>query len=210
MSCCQSGLICSSDTSTSPSSMRQRDRVSAWRRLRAIKGHCIYAPACHVHLLPDYIENFDAAVAGGGGEAPSIVVQLHVMHSVSVPGIKTCYRLRHALDCSLPGAGSSRCLLNPAEFVHLKYDCLRASSAETSAVSQASSGTIGFNCSCTEIPVFASSRRDHTQCPGMQGLGKAERRSPSRRMRSKDAVGIYGRLMLQQGVYFYTPLKLLR
>lgn len=90
----------------------------------------MYAPACHVHLLPDYIENFDAAVAGGGGKAPSIIVQLHVMHGVSVPSIKTCYGLRHALDCSLPGAGSSGGKLNLAKFLHLEFFCLRASSGD--------------------------------------------------------------------------------
>ena len=58
----------------------------------------MYAPSFHVYLIPDDIEHFYAAVAGGGGEAPSIIVQLYVMHGVSVPRIKAGYRLRHVLD----------------------------------------------------------------------------------------------------------------
>ncbi len=137
----------------------------------------MYAPACHVHLLPDYIENFDAAVAGGGGKAPSIIVQLHVMHGVSVPSIKTCYGLRHALDCSLPGAGSSGGKLNLAKFLHLEFFCLRASSGPVQFPKQA----VERSAETVPVPKFECSRPlvEITQCPEMQGLGKAERVSPA-------------------------------
>lgn len=48
------------------------------------------------YLVSYNVEDFDAAVARCGGETAPIVVQLHIVHCVPVPGIKTRYSLRHA------------------------------------------------------------------------------------------------------------------